>query len=485
MNVNNLPICFLLFAMSQDHFHYETQIVDSPLKKHSYTRIAIYDFDSTLFKSPLPNPQIWTRSFVGTIISDCQWFLDKRTLNYPFVPEIPGPKWWKLQILESARLNINRQDTLTILLTGRRKADFESRIKDLCRQQGLDFNYFFLKELESEAGTRCHKSTINFKISVLNYLLDHFIKVRELELFDDRLNHLKVFEQDFERRICSGQIDKFAAVLVDQDAPQEDVPYMDKDLEFDLVSNLINLCNRKISAFQLRESEFKKDGLVMLDSNDSDRKSIYQFRNSIELTEFINYTGIMLEDVSVQRLDKAFPLPEGYIKKCHHVTVSIGKANEALHEKLGGFGSQHSFFASHFGFLDGLVSAVKVQGETLVSENQNMHITLYVSPTGSSKLSNKITNWEELPVMISLSGEYRKDVRYGIKRDSEEPQIRQEISVGTLVLKHHPHLTGKNVGQVVKFVKQWMNSTCTENIESNKALVEMHIERLCINDIIK
>lgn len=49
-------------------------------------RIEIFDFDNTLFCSPLPNPALWHRSLIGRLMSpEVGWFRDVRTLSEPFV----------------------------------------------------------------------------------------------------------------------------------------------------------------------------------------------------------------------------------------------------------------------------------------------------------------------------------------------------------------------------------------------------------------
>lgn len=56
-------------------------------KQHSLVkRIEIFDFDNTLFCSPLPNPALWHRSLIGRLMSpEVGWFRDVRTLSEPFV----------------------------------------------------------------------------------------------------------------------------------------------------------------------------------------------------------------------------------------------------------------------------------------------------------------------------------------------------------------------------------------------------------------
>jgi hypothetical protein len=126
-----------------EKFEYDIMIQEfDRLPVEKTRKLAIYDFDSTLFNSPLPNPKLWTKSFMGKILSDCQWFCDIRTLSDPYIPNVPGDEWWNDEILNKAKASLAESDTLTILLTGRRKVPFLDRIRNLCLQQCLDFHLF-------------------------------------------------------------------------------------------------------------------------------------------------------------------------------------------------------------------------------------------------------------------------------------------------------------------------------------------------------
>ena len=125
-------------------FDYEVEIQSHNLPVDSIAKLAIFDFDSTLFKSPLPSQELWTPSFVGTIISDCQWFSDHRTLAHPYLPLSPNDDWWNIDIVSKAKTSLTQKDTLTVLLTGRRKQIFHDRILELCknRDDPLEFHLY-------------------------------------------------------------------------------------------------------------------------------------------------------------------------------------------------------------------------------------------------------------------------------------------------------------------------------------------------------
>ncbi|KAJ3204295.1 hypothetical protein HDU67_009655, partial [Dinochytrium kinnereticum] len=112
--------------------------LDHPHVSHGLpiSKLYIFDFDSTLFRSPLPNPNLWAPEVLGTLISDCGWFVEPRTLRDPYIPASPDPSWWDLDVVkevrEAMRSASEQGDSIVTLLTGRRHDLFADRIRELC-----------------------------------------------------------------------------------------------------------------------------------------------------------------------------------------------------------------------------------------------------------------------------------------------------------------------------------------------------------------
>ncbi|KAJ1562480.1 hypothetical protein HK096_009196 [Nowakowskiella sp. JEL0078] len=66
------------------------------------SKLFIFDFDATLFRSPLPNPDLWSTKFVNSLVGDCGWFVEPRTLASPQIPETPDASWFDEKILDIA-----------------------------------------------------------------------------------------------------------------------------------------------------------------------------------------------------------------------------------------------------------------------------------------------------------------------------------------------------------------------------------------------
>jgi hypothetical protein len=455
-------------------FYYESVITDYE-SKHKYTKLRIFDFDSTVFKSPLPNPDLWTHSFLGTIVSDCQWFCDPRTLSVPYVPQIPPAEWWNNEIVEIAKQR--SPTTLNVLLTGRRKEFFQERITQLCECVGLEFDFYFCKETECD--TRQHGTTLDFKLSVIEQLIDNFMNVRDIELYDDREKHVARFSSAFECLIAEGRIDHYATRIIT--IPEFEHLFMDSELEKELVFDLVRICNERISSYRANSRSYNN----LADDRDpaTRRVSISKFRKEIVLQEHYYYTGIVLDPSSVEFLKSFFPLPTGWKWKADHLTICFGKQNDTMIEQLGGIGSRWTLKATHIGSVPNCVTALKIDPENLVSENQVMHVTLFISPEGNSKQSNSINDWQPLETALELQGSLVNVYKLGPKKEIVPPMEKKDISIGELVKRRFPDLHGRDIGLAVRFIQDWMEKTFIENLDSNRAMIEWKIQTLTIEEI--
>ncbi|KAI9138464.1 hypothetical protein BKA69DRAFT_1040862 [Paraphysoderma sedebokerense] len=166
------------------------------------TSLHIYDFDSTLYRSPQPCRSLWDRKLCGSLISDLGWFCDHRTISLCT---------WKDRatgfvdtVLESVQTSINspNKSTLTVLLTGRRRDIFHSHLISLFTKHDLKFDLVICKEPSptahsSSSKNRNHRkyetpktlSTFDFKCLVINTLVSSFPTLQTVSIFEDRIKH--------------------------------------------------------------------------------------------------------------------------------------------------------------------------------------------------------------------------------------------------------------------------------------------------------
>jgi 2'-5' RNA ligase len=137
------------------------------------TRIAVFDFDGTLFRSP-EKPLDWEGSWWGNIES----------LTSPVVPTTPGEDWWNLPVVERAKRDIANPEVLTALVTGRLASKFHVRVQDLLAQVGLKFDHVFF----SPGG-----DTEAYKLDVIGQLLRDNYSARGVDIWEDRGEHLRKY----------------------------------------------------------------------------------------------------------------------------------------------------------------------------------------------------------------------------------------------------------------------------------------------------
>lgn len=170
MNIKKIhQASYLFYKLAQENFE-ENEKDLSSLK-----RLAIFDFDGTLFASP-ERPSWW--KFEG-------FWGRPETLNPPFVPQVPDNSWWSSEVLSEASQAISDPATFAILLTGRPKK-LGNRIIELVNSQGLNF-----QEYHFASGG----STLDFKLRVIGNLLEKYPSISFVEMWDDRSEHTPAFEE--------------------------------------------------------------------------------------------------------------------------------------------------------------------------------------------------------------------------------------------------------------------------------------------------
>lgn len=143
------------------------------------SRICVFDFDGTLFRSP-EKPDWWPhQGFWGRL----------ETLSPPLVPEDPGPEWYVAEALDAALQAPYLPWQVTALVTGRVQK-FEPRIKALLANAFVHLNeYHFAKGGD----------TLSFKVGVIQDLMRRHPDASEVDIWDDREEHLPVFREAVEK----------------------------------------------------------------------------------------------------------------------------------------------------------------------------------------------------------------------------------------------------------------------------------------------
>ncbi|KAJ3026694.1 UNVERIFIED_CONTAM: hypothetical protein HDU68_005234 [Siphonaria sp. JEL0065] len=542
-------------------------------------RLAVFDFDSTLFRSPLPSPSLWAPELRGSVNSDCGWFVEPRTLSPPYVPPTPGADWWDAAVVDQVRRQ-RESGALVVLLTGRRHDLFAARVADLCASANLLFDLRFLKEPANPDASVVYDTTLDYKWAVITKLLDAFKDIRHVEIWDDRIKHLDIVAKKAAPLKLSGRLDSFESHHIIQDPVL--AKFIPEDLEYTLVMELIGKCNARILAATERETTLSENSansasqqqlpnssteslppVIELKSpctspTDADfpselkeasasssnpqlasasqatvlppakpltpkekrkaaaasrastpRKSISCFRSVIDVVELVQYTGVFLSPESTRLLLDSIEMPNDttYAIKAHHVTICMGKAPDDLLQPLGGLGAPVCMKAVAFGSVKGVVAvkieldwkrtldvkkqtvtegkeneAVSTTTEPRLTTNETPHCTMYVSGSAKAKDSNLITEWVVLDHPLLVDGVIGEKKLYGIKTAPQREQKPKDVSLGALIKKYHPQVKGREIGDAVKRIEEWMDKTHMDNAAHCQPEIELYISNMKISD---
>ena len=165
-------------------------------------RIAIFDFDGTLIDTDTPESgkSLWQQAF-GFEWQFRGWWgrpesLDSRIYFQKDTKLAPGLKEIGLKrnifdnnlipkTLAAYKEQSSRPDTMVLLLTGRH-AGIGKLVTDILNSKGLEFDDYIYKTGNLD--------TADFKIEVLDKLVNNNPSLEEIEIWEDRDDHLPVFQ---------------------------------------------------------------------------------------------------------------------------------------------------------------------------------------------------------------------------------------------------------------------------------------------------
>ena len=158
-------------------------------EREAVRAIHIYDFDNTLFLTPMPNSKIW---YGPTLINlgSPTWLVNGGWWHDPRILAATGEGlekeearawegWWNEHIVQLVKLSMQQKDALTVLLTGRSVKDYSSLIQRIVKSKGLDFDMTVLKPQTMPSGDET-STTIAFKCVFLEELLNTYKEAQEL-----------------------------------------------------------------------------------------------------------------------------------------------------------------------------------------------------------------------------------------------------------------------------------------------------------------
>ncbi|KAI9354039.1 hypothetical protein BD770DRAFT_392961 [Pilaira anomala] len=188
----------------------ETQFRNSPYNKQQRTpaTLDVFDFDSTLFLSPLLSCNLWHSSFIDIITTENLlgpgWWRDIRSLQVNALDK-QWKGFWNEDIVSQVKLSMSNPTHLTVLLTGRRYHPFHSLIERILASKGLQFDILGLRPDPAQVQQQnqfmfnfepnVFSSTMEFKTCFLVHLLEVVPSLNNVVMWDDRVSHRVAFQE--------------------------------------------------------------------------------------------------------------------------------------------------------------------------------------------------------------------------------------------------------------------------------------------------
>jgi hypothetical protein len=166
------------------------------------TQLHVYDFDNTLFKTPLPNRALWESKTLGHLMNADYlqpggWWHNLSILSATgaglAVEEGKAWEgWWNESIVELVRMSMEAEDVLTVLLTGRAEGTFGELVGRIVKSKGLEFDMHVLKPAVGLSNER-FGTTMEFKQVFLGALVNTYASAESLTIYEDRERHVDGF----------------------------------------------------------------------------------------------------------------------------------------------------------------------------------------------------------------------------------------------------------------------------------------------------
>ncbi|OJJ48666.1 hypothetical protein ASPZODRAFT_62962 [Penicilliopsis zonata CBS 506.65] len=373
--------------------------------------VHVYDFDNTLFMSPLPNPQLWNGSTIGFLqayesFANGGWWHDPNLLAATGEGvDIEEPRawegWWNEHIARLVSLSMEQKDALTVLLTGRSENGFAELIKRIVASKKLDFDLICLKP-EVGPNSEQFASTMNFKQSFLEDLILTYQQADEIRVYEDRPKHTKGFREFFEqlnRKFQSSQ-GSLLRMPIHAEVIQvaEGCAYLSPVTETAEVQRMINSHN-----------------LILQNQSLNRSKSPF---GRLRIKRTIFYTGYLISSVDATRLINQVLtpiLPPGLAESndikymANSILITPRPAQKTILDRVGGLGKKLTWQITGTGNFENRVWAARVSpiphGQQVYTENPIPVIVLAIRKGARPIDAGKIHNWHPIPADRDLTVE--------------------------------------------------------------------------------
>ncbi|KNG84447.1 hypothetical protein ANOM_006912 [Aspergillus nomiae NRRL 13137] len=365
--------------------------------------IHVYDFDNTLFQSPLPNPQLWNGPTIGFLqayesFANGGWWHDPNLLaatgEGAEKEEARGWEgWWNEQIVQLVKLSMQQKDALTVLLTGRSEGGFASLVRRIVDSRKLEFDLICLKP-EVGPNSERFSTTMEFKQSFLEDLILTYNQADEIRVYEDRVKHVKHFREFFEqlnRRFQTAQNPSpRKAVNAEVIQVAEGAAFLSPVIETAEVQRMINSHNDAVR-----------------NRSGNGTKSPY---GPLCIKRTIFYTGYLISNADSSRLISQTlnpMLPSGLADSndlkymANSILITPRPAPRSILDKVGGLGKKLKWKVTGTAVFEHRVWAARLTPvpatEKYYTENPQPVVVLAVRKGARPIDAGKIQNWHPVP----------------------------------------------------------------------------------------
>jgi len=161
----------------------------------NFTKLTIWDFDGTLVDTPLPEEGKKTyKEKTGKDWPHAGWWgqpmsLDMQVFEMPTITNV----------INDYKKEIQNSDTMIVMVTGR-MVKLTDLVKEILNRHGLKFHEYHF----NRGG-----STESAKKKTFDQILSQHPSIKEVELWDDREEHIPIFQAWGDEHVASGRLDKF------------------------------------------------------------------------------------------------------------------------------------------------------------------------------------------------------------------------------------------------------------------------------------
>lgn len=246
------------------------------------TTLNIFDFDSTLFLSPMLSCNLWHSSFINLITTENLigpgWWRDVRSLELDNHDKLKQSQWegyWNEDVVDKVRLSMKDVSHMTVLLTGRRYHPFHSLIHDMLSSKGLQFDLIGLRPdpeelIGDDTGLgfnyepNVFDTTMEFKTSFIVNMLSTLPDIKYLKMWDDRISHIYIFQTYLNRLKQAKLIEQGELVCIKPSRPR-----YNPEWEISTVKQMIDTHNTAITKLKKQGKSIPKiitvDGMTSMD----------------------------------------------------------------------------------------------------------------------------------------------------------------------------------------------------------------------------